>query len=307
VLKPASKTPLGALLIGEILAADENMPPEGFSILPCSRKAGDQLTTDERYKLMSFTGSPSVGFALKEKAGKKPVILELGGNAFCIIDDLNVGLDQVVEEVVHGAFYQSGQSCISVQRLLVNEEIYDEFKNAFVDKVLSLKAGDPLDEDTFIGPVIDEGAAIKVEAWVQEAVDGGGKLLCGGKRFDRVFVSPAVVEDVLSDCQLAREEVFGPAVCIEKYSDFKDAVRRVNDSKFGLQAGVYTNNWNRAHYAFDEIECGGVCINSTPSVRIDSQAYGGVKDSGLGREGPKYTIEDYTELKVMVMKNAGQL
>lgn len=307
VLKPASKTPLGALLIGEILAADDNMPPEGFSILPCSRKAGDKLTTDDRYKLMSFTGSPEVGFALKKKAGKKPVILELGGNAFCIVDDLHVGPQEVVEEVVHGAFYQSGQSCISVQRLLVNADIYDEFRDALVEKVLSLKAGDPLDEDTFIGPLISEEAAEKVEAWIQEAVDGGGKLLCGGKRFDRVFVSPTIVENVPRDCNLAREEVFGPAVCIEMYSDFKEAVNLVNESKFGLQAGVYTNNWNHAHYAFDEIECGGVCINTTPSVRIDSQAYGGVKDSGLGREGVKYAIQDYTELRVMVMKHAGKL
>lgn len=256
---------------------------------------------------MSFTGSPDVGFALKKKAGKKPVILELGGNAFCIVDDLNVGLDQVVEEVVHGAFYQSGQSCISVQRLLVNEQIYDTFKDAFVKKVSSLKAGDPLDEDTYIGPLIDEKAAEKVKSWVQEAVDGGGKLLCGGKRYDRVFVSPAVVEDVPSDCNLAKEEVFGPAVCIEKYTDFQQAIDKVNASKFGLQAGVYTNNWNYAHYAFDNIDCGGICINSTPSVRIDSQAYGGVKDSGLGREGVKYAIKDYTELRVMVMKNAGKL
>jgi acyl-CoA reductase-like NAD-dependent aldehyde dehydrogenase len=307
VLKPASKTPLGALLLGEILAADDNMPPEGFSILPCSREAGNLLTTDDRYKLMSFTGSPKVGFALKSKAGKKAVILELGGNAFCIIDDLHVGLDQVVEEVTHGAFYQSGQSCISVQRLLVNEDIYDDFKDAFVKKVKSLKAGDPMDEDTFIGPVISEDEAKRVESWVQEAVEAGGKLLCGGERFDRVFVSPAIVEDVPLDCNLAVEEVFGPAVCIEKYSDFQEAVKMVNSSKFGLQAGVYTNNWNRAHYAFNEIECGGVCINSPPSVRIDSQAYGGVKDSGLGREGLRWAINDYSEVRVMVMKNAGTL
>lgn len=307
VLKPASNTPLGALLIGEILANDPNMPPEGFSILPCSREAGNLLTTDDRYKLMSFTGSPGVGYALKAIAGKKPVVLELGGNAACIIDDLDVGLSQLVEEVVHGAFYQSGQSCISVQRILVNEAVYDQFRDAFVAKVKSLKAGNPLDEDTFIGPVISEKEAIRVEAWVKEAVDGGGNLLCGGERFEKVFVSPAVVENVPRDANLFADEVFGPAVCIEKYGDFKKAVDVVNDSKFGLQAGVFTNNWNRAHYAFEQIEAGGVCINSTPSVRIDSQAYGGVKDSGLGREGIKYAIEDYTELKVMVMKNAGKI
>jgi len=307
VLKPASRTPLGALLIGEILANDPNMPSEGFSILPCSREAGNLLTTDDRFKLMSFTGSPTVGFALKEKAGKKPVILELGGNAACIVDDLDVGLSQLVDEVVHGAFYQSGQSCISVQRLFVRDTIYEKFRDAFVAKVKSLKAGDPLDEDTFIGPVISEKDAERIESWIQEAVDGGGTLLCGGKRFDGVFVSPAVVEHVPHNAKLYDEELFGPAVCLEKYSDFKEAVAEVNNSKFGLQAGVYTNNWNRAHYAFEEIVVGGVCINSTPSVRIDSQAYGGVKDSGLGREGIKYAINDYTEVKVMVMKNAGKI
>jgi len=156
VLKPASTTPLGALLIGEILSKDPNMPPEGFSILPCSRAAGNLLTTDDRFKLMSFTGSPGVGYKLKNQSGKKPVVLELGGNAACVVDDLNVGLSQLVEEVVHGAFYQSGQSCISIQRLFVNENIYDQFVDAFVSKVKSLKAGDPLDEDVFIGPLISE-------------------------------------------------------------------------------------------------------------------------------------------------------
>ncbi|CAB9523333.1 NADP-dependent betaine aldehyde dehydrogenase [Seminavis robusta] len=307
VLKPASMTPLGALLLGEILAADPQMPPEGFSILPCSRQAGNILTTDERYKLMSFTGSPEVGFALKAKAGKKPVILELGGNAFCLIDDDDVGMATIVEEVVHGAFYQSGQSCISIQRLLVNDGIYDQFKAALVEKVKSLKMGDPMNEDTFIGPLINSGAADKVESWVKEAVDKGGNLLCGGVRSERNFVSPAVVENVPHDTDLARDEVFGPVVCLERYTDFKEAVELVNASKFGLQAGVYTNNWNKAHYAFDNIECGGVCINSVPSVRIDSQPYGGVKDSGIGREGPKFAIEDYTEIRVMVMKNAGKL
>lgn len=307
VLKPASNTPLGALLIGEILAKDPNMPPEGFSILPCSRDAGNLLTTDERFKLMSFTGSPGVGFHLKSIAGKKPVVLELGGNAACVVDDLNVGLAQTVTEVVHGAFYQSGQSCISVQRLFVNEDIYTEFRDAFVAEVKSLKLGDPLDEDTFIGPVISQKEAARVESWVAEAVQGGGTLLCGGERSGYAFCSPAVVENCPRSAKLNVEEVFGPAVTIESYSDFAEVCEEVNNSKFGLQAGVYTNNWNRAHYAFDKIEAGGVCINTTPSVRIDSQAYGGVKDSGIGREGLKYAIQDYTELKVMIMKDAGKI
>lgn len=234
-------------------------------------------------------------------------ILTLPASQACIVDDLHVGLDQVVEEVVHGAFYQSGQSCISVQRLCVHESIYDDFRDAFVATVKNLKAGDPLDEDTFIGPVISENEARRVADWVKEAVQGGGKLLCGGERFGHAFVSPAVVENVPRDAKLYAEEVFGPAVCIEKYSDFKQVVAEVNNSRFGLQAGVYTNDWNHAHYAFEHIDAGGVCINSTPSIRVDSQAYGGVKDSGLGREGLKYAILDYTEVKVMVMKNAGRI
>lgn len=256
---------------------------------------------------MSFTGSPGVGFHLKSIAGKKPVVLELGGNAACVVDDLNVGLAQTVTEVVHGAFYQSGQSCISVQRLFVNEDIYTEFRDAFVAEVKSLKLGDPLDEDTFIGPVISQKEAARVESWVAEAVQGGGTLLCGGERSGYAFCSPAVVENCPRSAKLNVEEVFGPAVTIESYSDFAEVCEEVNNSKFGLQAGVYTNNWNRAHYAFDKIEAGGVCINTTPSVRIDSQAYGGVKDSGIGREGLKYAIQDYTELKVMIMKDAGKI
>jgi acyl-CoA reductase-like NAD-dependent aldehyde dehydrogenase len=307
VLKPASKTPLSALLLGDILASDSNMPKEAFSILPCSRVAGDILVQDDRFQLLSFTGSAEVGFAIKSRAGKKPVILELGGNAACIIDDFDaVELGTVVDDIVQGAFYQSGQSCISVQRLFVRASLYETFKKALREKVDSLKVGDPFEEDTVIGPLISYESAVRIEAWIEEALHGGATLVCGaGQRCNDVFISPTVVEKVPPHCRLACEEVFGPVVCIEPYSDFTDAVARVNQSKFGLQAGVYTNNWTHAHYAFERIECGGVCINTPPSVRIDAQPYGGIKDSGIGREGVRYTIQDYTELKIMIMKNAG--
>jgi len=306
VLKPASKTPLGALLLGEILAADPRMPKEAFSILPCSRDAGNALTEDDRFKLLSFTGSPDVGWNLKTRSGKKGVVLELGGNAACVVDSLMEDMDSVIDMVIHGAFYQSGQSCISVQRLYVHEKFYEEFKTKFVEKVSKLRKGDPKEEETFIGPVISENDASRIVEWIQEAVEGGAKLLCGGEKEDRI-VSAAVVEHVPRNCKLYTEELFGPGVCLEQFSDFKQVVAEVNNSRFGLQAGVFTTDFNKAHYAFENIEAGGVVINAVPSVRIDSQAYGGVKDSGFGREGVRYAIEDMTEIKIMLMRNAGKL
>lgn len=305
VLKPASRTPLGALLIAQVLASDPLMPKEGFSILPCSREAGDILTVDSRFKVLSFTGSPGVGWPLKEKAGKKKVVLELGGNAACVIDDLKVGLDSIVQQVVHGSFYQSGQSCISVQRILVAAPVYEEFKTAFVNAVKSLKMGDPKVEGNFIGPLISKQDAERIKEWVDEAVEGGGKLLCGGEISEQVFLSPAVVENVPQNCRLFMEEVFGTAVGIERYDSFKQAIKQVNNSKFGLQAGVFTTDLHKANYAYEQIDAGAICINSVPSVRIDSQWYGGVKDSGFGFEGIRAAILDYTEVKTMMMKDVG--
>ena len=308
VLKPASLTPIGALMLGEILANDELLPKGAFSIIPCARKAAGPFTTDERIKLLSFTGSPVVGWELKKEAGKKKVVLELGGNAACVVDELVPNLNSVVDNVLHGGFYQSGQSCISVQRLFVNSDFYEEFKALFVEKVSALKAGDPLDESTFIGPVISEKDGKRIKQWVDEAVGQGAKVLCGGTLNGSIY-DATVVENVPHKCTLFSEEVFGPVVCIESYdgSDFKNVIDLVNDSEYGLQAGVFTSNLNKAFYAFEHIEAGGVVINSVPSVRVDTQPYGGVKSAGLGREGIRYAIEDMTELRIMLMKDAGVL
>jgi acyl-CoA reductase-like NAD-dependent aldehyde dehydrogenase len=300
VMKPASLTPIGALLIGEVMA-ETDLPEGAFSILPSSRDGADLLTTDERLKLLSFTGSPDVGWALKARAGKKPVVLELGGNAACIIDE-DADIDDAVERVVFGAFYQSGQSCISVQRILAHEKIYTEFRDKLVARVSDLPAGDPKKEDTFIGPVISEKDAIRLESWVQEAADKGGVVLCGGKR-DGVMLSPALVENPPADCALSIEESFGPVAAISSFNDFEQVLRDVNDSKFGLQAGIFTRDIYKAHKAWDELDVGGVVIGDVPSFRVDNMPYGGVKDSGLGREGIRFAIEDMSEIRNLVIRN----
>ncbi|MDA7979587.1 MAG: aldehyde dehydrogenase family protein [Pirellulales bacterium] len=300
VLKPASRTPLGALIIGEILA-ETDLPPGAFSILPCSRDGAELFTTDDRLKLLSFTGSPDVGWALKAKAGKKKVVLELGGNAACIVD-AGIDLDDAVERIVFGAFYQSGQSCIGVQRILVHESIYIEFRDRLVTATEKLVAGDPKAEDTFIGPMISEQEAIRLHDWIDLAVQAGGKLLCGGKR-DGAMLEATLLEDVPEDQLLCTQEAFGPAAVLSRFNDFDRALEQVNDSRFGLQAGVFTNDINRAHKAWDTLDVGGVIIGDVPSWRVDNMPYGGVKDSGLGREGVRFTMEDMTEIRCMVVRS----
>jgi len=304
VLKPASYTPVSSLLMAEMLS-QTNLPPGAFSVLPCSRSAGNILVEDDRIKVFSFTGSPSIGYDLMSKAGKKKCVLELGGNAACIVDH-DSDIETVVERLTFGAFYQSGQSCISVQRIYIHESIYEKLKEKLVAKVSQLKKGDPMDEDTFIGPIISEGDAKRIEDWVNKAVSKGAKVLCGGKR-DGVFYDATVVENVPKEAELRCEEVFGTACIIDKFNDFKKVIEEVNDSKFGLQAGVFTKDLNKAFYAYEHLDVGGVVINDVPSVRIDSQPYGGVKDSGIGREGIRYAIEDMTEMRIMLMKNVGNL
>ena len=299
VLKPASRTPLGALIIGEVLA-ETDLPKGAFSILPCSRDGADLFTTDERFKLLSFTGSPQVGWELKAKAGKKPVILELGGNAACVVD-ADSDLDDAVERIVFGAYYQSGQSCISVQRVIVHESIYDDFKQRYTDKVANLIHGDPLNEDTFIGPRISESEAIRLDNWVQDAVAAGANLLCGGKR-EGNMLQATLLENVPSDAAINTEEAFGPVSIISSFSDFDEALKEVNNSQFGLQAGVFTRDIYKAHKAWDELNVGGVVIGDVPSWRVDNMPYGGVKESGLGREGITFAMEDMTEIRLMVLR-----
>lgn len=300
VLKPASRTPIGALIIGEVLA-ETNLPKGAFSILPCSRDGAELFTTDERFKLLSFTGSPDVGWALKAKAGKKPVVLELGGNAACIVDH-DADLQDAIDRIVFGAYYQSGQSCISVQRILVHESIYESFKKAYVEKVSGLVHGDPLDENTFIGPMIAESEAQRLHGWIEDAEQKGASVLCGGGR-DGAMLQATVLENVPSTSDVNSEEAFGPVSIIGKFSDFDQALEEVNNSQFGLQAGIFTRDIYKAHKAWDALEVGGVIIGDVPSWRVDNMPYGGVKESGLGREGIRYAIEDMTELRLMVLRD----
>lgn len=303
VLKPAERTPLGALIIGEVLA-ETDLPAGAFSILPCERADAGPFTTDPRLKLLSFTGSRAVGWMLKEQAGQKKVVLELGGDAACIVDaDAADALDDVVERLVVGAFYQSGQSCISVQRTLIHDSLYDEVRDRLVARVRELKSGDPKDEDTFIGPVISEGDAKRLVEWVDEAVAGGARVLCGGGR-QGAMMEPTVVERVPDQVRLAQEEAFGPVVTIRPFTDFDDALREVNRSRYGLQVGIFTRDIRKIHRAWDTLEVGGVIINDVPSFRVDNMPYGGVKDSGLGREGVRFAMEDMSERRLLVFRDA---
>ena len=299
VLKPASRTPIGALIIGEVLA-ETDLPKGAFSILPCSRDGADLFTTDERLKLLSFTGSPDVGWALKAKAGKKPVVLELGGNAACVVDE-DADIEDAIDRVIVGAYYQSGQSCISVQRLLVHSKIYDEFKSRYVEKVKALVSGDPSNEDTFIGPMISEGEAERLHGWIEEAKEKGATILCGGTR-DGAMLEATVMENVPKDCDASAEEAFGPLSILVPFDDYDEALEEVNNSRYGLQAGVFTRDIYKAHKAWDVLDVGGVVIGDVPSWRVDNMPYGGVKDSGLGREGIRYAIEDMSETRLTVIR-----
>ncbi len=299
VMKPASRTPLGAIIIGEILA-ETDLPKGAFSILPASRAGADLFTTDERLKLLSFTGSPEVGWDLKARAGKKKVVLELGGNAAVIVD-ADADLEDAVERVVFGAFYQSGQSCIGVQRIIVHEAVYEDFKKLLVAKTKTLIAGDPRKEETFVGPMIDVKEARRLDTWIQESTSKGAKLLCGGKR-DCAMLEATLLEGVDRDSKIYREEAFGPVAIISKFGDFKAALDEVNDSKFGLQAGIFTRDLFKMLMAWDNLDVGGVVIGDVPSYRVDNMPYGGVKDSGLGREGIRFAMEDMTEIRNLVIR-----
>ena len=299
VMKPASKTPLGALIIGEILA-ETDLPEGAFSILPASRDGADLFTVDERLKLLSFTGSPAVGWDLKARCGKKKVVLELGGNAAVIVDH-DTDLDDALERIIFGAFYQSGQSCIGVQRILIHEDVYGRFKDMLVEKTKSLIAGDPKDRDTFIGPMISEGEARRLKGWIDEAVEGGARLLTGGGR-EGNMLEATLLEDVHKDAKALNEEAFGPLAILQKFSDFDEALAEVNRSTFGLQAGIFTRDLFKMFDAWDRLEVGGVVINDVPSYRVDNMPYGGVKDSGLGREGIRFAMEDMTEIRNLVIR-----
>ncbi len=299
VLKPASLTPIGALLMGEVLA-ETDLPKGAFSILPCRRDGADLFTVDERLKLLSFTGSPEVGWDLKARAGKKKVILELGGNAAVLVDE-DADIDDAVARIVFGAFYQSGQSCIGVQRVLVHEAIYDTLRDKLVAATRALVMGDPKDERTFIGPMISEAEASRLDGWVQSAVQRGAHLLCGGGRRGSMLEA-TLLEDVPANEAVACKEAFGPVAVLSRFRDFDAALATINDSTFGLQAGIFTRDLYKMQRAWDDLDVGGVLIGDVPSWRVDHMPYGGVKDSGLGREGVRFAMEDMTEIRLLAIR-----
>ncbi len=301
VLKPAAKTPVGALIIAEVLA-ETDLPKGAFSVIPCSNDDAAQLVEDERIALLSFTGG-LVGWDLKARAGKKKVTLELGGNAACIVDaEPGADLDHVVERLVFGAYYQSGQSCISVQRIIAHADVYPALRRKLKAAVAKLRMGDPRDARTFVGPVIDEASAKRIDEWIQQARKGGAKRLAGGERSGNMLPA-TLLENVPRDADVYRKEVFGPVACLESFDDFEDALARANDSDFGLQAGVFTASLTHAMRAWDALDVGGVVVGDVPSFRVDNMPYGGVRDSGLGREGVRSAIEDMTEPRLLVIRD----
>ena len=302
VLKPPSKDPLTMLTVAEIVE-EAGAPAGSVSILPMSRALGDRLVADDRFAVLSFTGSPAVGWPMKARAGKKRVVLELGGNAGAIVDR-SADLDWAVRRITVGAFSYSGQVCISVQRVFVHDDVFDEFADRLVAAARALRLGDPLDPETDLGPMVDARAAARTQAWVDEAVAAGARLLLGGHAED-TFYPPTILVDAPLDAKVCSEEAFAPLVVLARFSDFEAAVSQANDSRFGLQAGVFTNDLGDAFRAFDGLEVGGVILNDIPTYRIDHMPYGGVKDSGHGREGLRYAIEDMTEIRILVVAQPG--
>ncbi len=300
IVKPASKTPLTALLLAEIFA-QAGLPPGGLQVLPSTAAMAERAVADDRVKALSFTGSAPVGWHLKNVAGKKRVILELGGNAACIVD-AGADLKWAAHRAAIGSFAHAGQVCIAVQRLLVVEEVYAAFREIFLETVTrEIKVGDPAREDTVVGPFVDSDAAARVRAWVREALAGGATLAAGGPG-EGNLMPPTVLENVTREMKVWRGEVFGPVVVLTSCREFVQALELANDSNYGLQAGVFTNNLAHAWQAFETLEVGGVIVNDGPVFRVDNMPYGGVKDSGLGREGVRYAIEELTELRLLALR-----
>jgi acyl-CoA reductase-like NAD-dependent aldehyde dehydrogenase len=296
LVRPASQTPLSSLLLAEIVL-EAGWPKDAIAVLPCSTDTAAPLVEDDRIKLLTFTGSPVVGWGLKARAGRKRVTLELGGNAAVIVND-DADVAYAAERVAWGGFAYSGQTCISVQRVFVHERVYDAFAQELVRRVEELQVGDPLDEATDVGPVIDRANADRVEEWLEEAVARGAAVLTGGEREGNVW-RPTVVEGAPEDVRVSCEEVFAPFVGLTRFADVHDAIEAAGRSEFGLQAGIFTNDMRVVDDAFDRIDVGGLMVNDVSTFRIDHMPYGGVKSSGFGREGLRYAIEEMTELKLL--------
>ena len=298
VLKPPSATPLTMLSVAELV--DRTALPKGsLSVIPMTRALGDRLVTDERFKLLSFTGSPDAGWAMKARAGRKKVVLELGSNSATIVDE-TADLDRAAERCAYGAFKYAGQLCISVQRIIVHQRVWDGFVERFLDRARALRVGDPLDPAADLGPLVDEDAAERLRRWIAEATVAGASVLLGGT-IDGLYMEPTVLADVPADASISCEEAFGPVAVLSSFSDFEDALDEVNASRFGLQAGIFTNDLDHAWEAHRRLHVGGVIVNDSPTYRVDSMPFGGVKDSGLGREGIRFAIEDMTEPRTLVI------
>lgn len=300
VLKPAKKTPLSALALGKMME-EIGWPKDAFSVLICATALTEQMVKDDRIAMLSFTGSDTVGWNLKAISGKKKVTLELGGNAAVIIDE-GTDLPAAAKSVAIGANLYAGQTCISTQRVFVVEPEFDKFRDLLAKEFNALKSGDPADPEVSVGPIIGKGDYERITTWVDEAVKGGATLLAGGKPVDaeRNVFAATLLTGTRRTMKVDCAEVFGPITVIEPVKDFADGIARVNDSTYGLQAGVFTNNFAHVKQAHEELEVGGVIINGIPGFRIDSMPYGGVKDSGLGREGLRYAMEEMTEPRLMV-------
>ena len=298
VLKPASRTPLSSLLLAE-MAEHAGVPPGALSVVPCDREVGDHLVADDRFRVLTFTGSPEVGWAMRARAGRKRVVLELGGNAAVIVHD-DADLQRAADRITAGAFSYAGQSCISVQRVICHDRIESALRDLLLLRARALRVGDPLGEDTDVGPMIDLGQAKRAESWITEAKDGGARLLLGGERRG-TLLPPTLLDHARREMKICAKEVFAPVAVISPYADFADALAQVNDSEYGLQAGVFTRDFSRIWQAFETLEVGGVLVNEVPTWRVDHMPYGGVKASGTGREGPRWAIEDYTELRLLAV------
>src|SRR5271163_2093677 len=298
VLKPAPQTPLTSLLLAEVIER-AGWPKGAFNVLPLSNADAERLVVDDRLKMLTFTGSVPVGWALKGRSGKKKVTLELGGNAGVIVHS-DADVDVAADRCVVGGFSYAGQSCISVQRIYVQRSVQEHFLSRLLDGVQKLHVGDPLDEATDVGPMISEDAARRASSWIEEAVAGGAKLLAGGGRQGSVL-EPTVLTNTRADMKVSCQEVLAPVVIVEAYDEFADAIRRVNDSPFGLQAGIFTRDSKLLFSAFENLEVGGVIAGDMSAFRIDHMPYGGVKDSGIGREGLRYAIEEMTEPRILVL------
>jgi acyl-CoA reductase-like NAD-dependent aldehyde dehydrogenase len=301
VLKPAPKTPLTSLLLAEVIAKS-GWPKGAFNVLNLSNPDAERLVMDDRLKMLSFTGSGPVGWALKAKSGKKKVALELGGNAAVIVHS-DWPAEDAADRCVAGGYAYAGQTCVSVQRIFVHRDVEERFLSRLVDGVRKLKMGDPLDESTDVGPMINEDAARRAASWIDEAARAGAKIATGGKRKGS-FLEPTVLTHTRRDMKVSCQEVFAPVVTVEPYDDFDDAIRRINDSPFGLQAGLFTRDARLLFRAFEELEVGGVIAGDMSSFRIDHMPYGGVKESGMGREGVRYAIEEMTEPRILVLNLA---